>query len=88
MNKAGDRKMAIEVILHIHNADPILAEIDELPKPNDTLLKVMNPRLRDGKDIHYMQANVVTCFWPVHQLTFIEILPSEEEEQIVGFVRE
>lgn len=80
--------MAIEVILHIHNSDPVLGEIDELPSPDDTLLKVSNPRQRDGKDIHYLQANVVTCLWPIQQITFIEILPSEEEERIVGFVRE
>lgn len=80
--------MAIEVILHIHNADPVLGEIDQMPEPGDTLLKVTNPRQRDGKDIHYLQNNVVTVFWPIQQLTFIEVLPSEEEEQIVGFVRE
>jgi len=80
--------MAIEVILHIHNSDPVLGEIDELPDPKDTLLKVSNPRQRDGKDLHYLQLNVVTVFWPIQQLTFLEVLPSEEEEQIVGFVRE
>jgi hypothetical protein len=80
--------MAIEVILHIHNSDPVLGEIDELPDPKDTILKVSNPRQRDGKDLHYLQINVVTVLWPIQQLTFIEILPSEEEERIVGFVRE
>jgi hypothetical protein len=80
--------MAIEVILHIQNSDPVLGEIDEIPDPKDTILKVSNPRFRDGKDIHYLQANVVTVLWPIQQLTFIEILPSGEEESIVGFVRE
>jgi len=80
--------MAIEVILHIHNSDPVLGEIDEMPDPQDNFLKVNNPRQRDGKDIHYLQANVVTVLWPVQQLTFIEILPGEEEDQIIGFVRE
>jgi hypothetical protein len=80
--------MAIEVILHIQNSDPVLGEIDEIPDPKDTILKVSNPRFRDGKDIHYLQTNVVTVLWPIQQLTFIEVLPSEEEESIVGFVRE
>jgi hypothetical protein len=80
--------MAIEVILHIHNSDPVLGEIEALPDPKDTLLKVTNPRQRDGKDLHYLQANVVTVLWPIQQLTFIEILPSEDEEHIVSFVRE
>jgi hypothetical protein len=80
--------MAIEVLIHIQNTDPILAEIDELPSTQDTLIKVNNPRLRDGKDIHYLANNVVTVIWPISQLSFIEILPSEEEEQVFGFVRE
>ena len=80
--------MAIDVILHIRNSDPVLCELDELPDPKDTILKVTNPRQRDGKDLHYLQNNVVTVIWPIQQLTFIEVLPSEEEERIVGFVRE
>lgn len=80
--------MAIEVILHIHNADPVLGEIDEMPSPQDTYLKVNNPRQRDGKDIHYLQDNVVTVLWPLQQLTFIEILPGQDEDRIIGFVRE
>jgi hypothetical protein len=80
--------MAIEVILHIQNSDPVLGEIDELPDSKDTILKVSNPRQRDGKDIIYLNSNVVTVYWPIQNLTFLEILPSGEEEQIVGFVRE
>lgn len=80
--------MAIEVLIHLQNTDPVLAEIDELPSNRDTLIKVHNPRLRDGKDIHYLASNVVTVYWPVSQLSFIEVLPSEEEEQVFGFVRE
>jgi hypothetical protein len=80
--------MAIEVLIHIPNSDPVLAEIDELPGSQDTLIRVNNPRLRDGKDIHYLAANVVTVYWPLAQISFIEILPSEEEEQVFGFVRE
>ena len=80
--------MATEVLIHVHNSEPVLAEIDELPGSQDTLLKVNNPRLRDGKDLHYLANNVVTVFWPISQISFIEILPGEEEERIIGFVRE
>ena len=80
--------MATEVLLHIPNAEPILAEIDELPDNQDTLIKISNPRLRDGKDLHYLAPNVVTVYWPVAQISFIEILQSEEEERVIGFVRE
>jgi len=80
--------MAIEVLIHIRNTEPILAEIDELPKLSDTLLKINNPRLRDGKDLHFLAANVVTVYWPVSEVSFIEILQSQEEDQVIGFVRE
>jgi len=80
--------MPMEAILHIQNSDPILGEIDELPGPTDTMIKINNPRQRDGKDLHYLAGNVVTAIWPINAITFIEILPSEQEEQIVGFVRE
>jgi hypothetical protein len=80
--------MAINVILHVSTSEPVLAEVDELPSPGDTFIKVQNPRKIDGKDLHYLSDKVVSVLWPFDKLTFVEVLPSEEEEEIVGFVRE
>jgi len=80
--------MAYSVILHIAGESSVLGEIDELPKTTDTIITVSNPRLRDGKDIHYLEHNVVKVIWPIEKLTLIEILESEEEESLIGFVRE
>lgn len=80
--------MAYTVILHISGEPSIVGEVDELPKPADTLITVSNPRLRDGKDIHYLEHNVVKVIWPVDRLTLIEVLQSEQEENLIGFVRE
>ncbi|MBN1666115.1 MAG: hypothetical protein JW862_03480 [Anaerolineales bacterium] len=80
--------MAYDVIIHIHNSEPIRAEMEELPGLADTMIKVMNPRQRDGKDLHYIAADVMTVFWPISQIGFLEILSSAEEERIIGFVRE
>ncbi len=80
--------MAYSVILHIVGESAVIGEVEELPKPNDTLIMVANPRLRDGKDIHYLEHNVVKVIWPIEKLTLIEILESEEEEHLIGFVRE
>jgi hypothetical protein len=74
--------------LHISGEPSILGEIEELPKLNDTIIIVSNPRLRDGKDIHYLEQNVVKVIWPMTQITLIEVLESEEEENLIGFVRE
>ncbi|MBN2118033.1 MAG: hypothetical protein JW730_15760 [Anaerolineales bacterium] len=80
--------MAYSIILHIAGEMPIMGEVEDLPKPTDTLVIVSNPRLRDGKDIHYLEHNVVKVMWPVDKITLIEILESEEEEHLIGFVRE
>jgi hypothetical protein len=81
--------MPISVILHIANEEPIAGEIEIMPEPGDTVLIVMNPRRRDGKDLSYLTASEVTSvIWPWNKINFLEILPSEEEEEIIGFVRE
>jgi len=80
--------MAYSVILHIAGEPSILGEVEDLPKPTDTLIIVSNPRLRDGKDLHYLEHNVVKVMWPVNKITLIEILESEDEEHLIGFVRE
>jgi len=80
--------MTYSVILHISGEPSILGEVEELPKPSDNLITVSNPRLRDGKDIHYLEHNVVKVMWPVDKITLIEVLASEDEEHLIGFVRE
>ena len=80
--------MPIPIILHIKNTEPVLGEVEELPKTSDTLLKVTNPRQRDGKDLVFLQHDVVTVYWPVSTINFIEILPTDKEETIISFVRE
>jgi hypothetical protein len=80
--------MAYSVILHITGEPSIMGELEELPKASDTLITVSNPRLRDGKDIHYLEHNVVKVIWPVDKITLIEVLESEDEEHLIGFVRE
>jgi hypothetical protein len=80
--------MAYNIILHVAGENAVLGEIEELPKPTDTLLVVFNPRTRDGKDLHYLEANVSKVIWPVSKLALIEVLEGEQEAKIIGFVRE
>lgn len=76
------------LILHIVNEDPVVGEVDALPSPADNLVILKNPRKRDGKDLHYLEPNVTMVIWPMSRITFIEILPTSEEEEIITFVRE
>jgi hypothetical protein len=52
------------------------------------MLKIINPRFRDGRELHYIQPGVDTVFWPISQITFVEVLSNMQEDQIFGFVRE
>lgn len=76
------------IILHLPGEPSVIGEVDELPKPTDTVISVSNPRQKDGKDIHYLEHNVVQVIWPMHKVALIEVLESEEEDRIIGFVRE
>lgn len=80
--------MSISVILHIAGEEPVLGEVDEMPDPGDRMFKISHPRRMDGKDLSYLVDNVATVYWPAHRVNFLEVLPSREEEEIIGFVRE
>ena len=80
--------MAFSIILHISGEASITGEIDDLPKNTDTIITVNNPRLKDGKDIHYIEPNVTKVIWPLSKIGLIEILENEEDEALIGFVRE
>lgn len=80
--------MSYSIILHISGEPAIAGEIEELPKPADTIILVMNPRQKDGKDLHYLDNNVTKVIWPLAKVSFIEILEGTGEEKIIGFVRD
>jgi hypothetical protein len=76
------------VYLHMVGEDPIVGEVDDLPKNIDTIMPLKNPRRRDGKDIPYLEQNVTQVYIPVHRITLMEVLPGADEDQIISFVRE
>ncbi|HDN04321.1 MAG TPA: hypothetical protein ENF27_00090 [Chloroflexi bacterium] len=80
--------MSNSVIVHIRNAEPMLAEIDEMPQLTDVLIKLSNPRQKDGKDLIYLERNVVTVYWPWSEISFLEILPGDTAAEVVSFIRE
>ena len=77
------------LILHIANEEPIVGETELLPNPSDTAIILQNPRKRDGKDMPNLSGpNVTTVIFPMNRMTFVEVVPSEEEEKVFGVVRE
>jgi hypothetical protein len=80
--------MTYTVLIHMANEDPIVAELEELPSPQAQSIIINNPRQRDGKDLYYVLPEVQTLILPWSRINFIEVMPTEEEEEIVGFVRD
>jgi hypothetical protein len=80
--------MTNTVVIHLSNEDPVVGEVDDLPAATDTVITVLNPRRRDGKDVQYLSSDIIKVIWPISQVSFIEVLASEGEERIIGFVRE
>ena len=81
--------MAQTVIIHLVNADPILAEVEDLEHLDGPVLECMNPRRRDGKQLHYITPEATSFLFPWHRISFIELMPSEVERgEVVEFFRD
>lgn len=81
--------MARKVILHLTGEDPIVAEIDGEPQPSDMFIKVSNLTKRDGRPPNYLTGGVQSVIYPWHRVTFLELMPSEEErESVIDFFRD
>ena len=72
------------LLFHIASEESVLAEVEELPKPTDLLIYCINPRRRDGKELHYVLSEVQTIILPIHRIIFAEIMPSGAEEEIIS----
>lgn len=80
--------MSYTLIVHIANAEPIVGEVEELPQPTDSLIILHEPRQRDGKEVPYIDRDSMFAIFPIHRISFIEVITPHEEEEIIGFVRE
>jgi hypothetical protein len=78
----------MEVIIHVANEDPIVAEIEDWPDPTHQTLKFTNPRRRDGRPLHYITEGATAFIFPWDRITFIEIMETEEEKEVIEFFRE
>ena len=76
------------VLIHIVGEESIVGEIESIPEPTDQVLIVSNLRMRDGRDVSYLLPETDTVVYPWTRIHCVEILPSEEEEEIISFIRE
>lgn len=80
--------MSLEVIVHLLNEDPILAELEDMPDPTHQSIVLTNPRRRDGRPLHYITEGATVFIFPWNRITFIEIMETEEAREVVEFFRE
>jgi hypothetical protein len=80
--------MAYKIQVHVMNEEPIVAEVEKLPAATDNMLLLQNPRTRDDKDLRNLAEKVTLIMLPLSRVVMIQILPTGEEEKVVGFVRE
>jgi hypothetical protein len=80
--------MNIILILHVTGEEAVVGEAEDIPLPTDLSVRITNPRRIDGKELHYLSENVSTIIYPMSRINFIEVLPSRDDEELIGFVRE
>jgi hypothetical protein len=80
--------MVYRIQVHIAGDDPVVIEVEDLPNPSDQFVMGMNPQRRDGKEVSYILREVNQVIFPWWRINFVQILPSEEAEDIMTFVRE
>ena len=80
--------MSYTLLIHLIGESAMLCETEQLPNPSDSIITVTNLRQRDGKEVSMADSNATSFIFPWSRVNFIEILGAEEEEEIVGFVRD
>lgn len=70
----------IAILVHINNADPVKLDVEELPKPTDNAIVGKNPRDKGDRELDFLEEGVTTMIFPWWRVTFIEVLPSKEDE--------
>jgi hypothetical protein len=77
--------VSITVIVHVQGGDAMVGEIEEMPDPRSNYVTLTNVRTRDGKPIVYIERDATRVIFPWHRISFLETLPSEEDQEEVEF---
>ena len=72
--------MIRNVILHLNNEQPLLADLYELPSNNDVGLRCTNLRMMNGKRPVFVDEIASVFFFPYLHIRFVEIPPAAAAE--------
>jgi hypothetical protein len=67
--------MLRNAVLHLHNEQPLLADLFELPGPADVGVRLTNLRSLDGKRPIFVDDTKSVFVFPYHRISFVEIPP-------------
>lgn len=81
--------MAIRVLIHFPNDDAVLGEMDDMPDPTHTYIRVRNVSRKDGKSIDLVDNRTTSIAYPWSRITYVEFFNEEAaREAVMGFFRE
>ncbi len=61
------------VVLHLSNEQPLVADLFELPNAGDVGLRCTNLRSLDGKRPIFVDDSASIFFFPYHRMSFLEV---------------
>lgn len=65
---------SIQVIVHLTNTDPFMADMEMMPPADATFIYVTNPRTREGKNVPWDAGGTRGFIFPFSRVSFIELL--------------
>lgn len=71
--------MIYNVVIHVANEQPLMADLFDLPAATDAGLVCTNVRAPDGKKPLFIEHSESTFFFPYHVVRFLEIPAGELE---------
>ena len=80
----GDHPSVIRnVILHLNNEQPLLADLYEAPSPGDVGLRCTNLRMMNGKRPVFVDEIKSIFFFPYLHIRFLEVPPASDGVAVV-----
>ena len=80
--------MICNVVIHIANEQPLLADLFELPSPTDAALICTNLRTMNGQRPVFVDHVESTFVFPLVTVRFIELPPGSRGEETPGAAEE
>ena len=78
--------MIRNVILHLSNEQPLLADLFEPPSPGDVGLRCTNLRMMNGKRPVFVDDSASIFFFPYLHIRFVEIPPGAQPGGETGLI--